>query len=88
VPKPCPEVIDSLADLDALLIRGQSRQAIEKVLDALPKRDRDLLRAAFFEELTRSELSKRFGVNRDYLRVLLHRALGNFRRLYPPGNTM
>ena len=52
------------------------------MLDELPEKDRDLLRMFFLEERDKTELCKRFGVNEDYLRVLLHRAKSRFRSMY------
>jgi RNA polymerase sigma-70 factor, ECF subfamily len=46
------------------------------------QRDRELLRAIFLEEGDKDEVCRRFGVDRDYLRVRLHRAKERFRLLY------
>ena len=43
------------------------------------ERDRDLLRAIFLEEKEKDEICREFGVDREYLRVLLHRAKERFR---------
>jgi RNA polymerase sigma-70 factor (ECF subfamily) len=43
------------------------------------ERDRDLLRAIFLEEKEKEEICREFGVDREYLRVLLHRAKERFR---------
>jgi RNA polymerase sigma-70 factor (ECF subfamily) len=58
----------------------------------LPERDRRLLREVFLEERDKDEVCRDFGVDRDYLRVLLHRAKQSFKSLYlknvasrPPG---
>jgi RNA polymerase sigma-70 factor, ECF subfamily len=48
----------------------------------LSEKDRRLLRAIFFEEKDKAEICHEFGVDRDYLRVLLHRAKQSFRTLY------
>ena len=40
------------------------------------------MRALFFEEKDKDEICKDFGVDRDYLRVLLHRAKQSFRAFY------
>jgi len=42
-------------------------------------RDRDLLHAIFLEEKGKDEICRDFGVDREYLRVLLHRAKERFR---------
>jgi len=48
----------------------------------LPQRDRKILYARFFEERDSDEVCELFNVDRDYLRVLLHRAILKFGELY------
>ncbi len=69
-------------DLDAMLVTEQSRRQVREVLTQLAPRDRSLLRAIFFEEKPKDDICREFGVDREYLRVLLHRAKQQFRRLY------
>ena len=76
------EPADETINLDGPLITQQRRRQVEAVLDELPEKDRDLLRMFFLEERDKTELCKRFGVNEDYLRVLLHRAKSRFRSMY------
>jgi RNA polymerase sigma-70 factor (ECF subfamily) len=40
------------------------------------------LKAVFFDERDRDEVCREFGVDRDYLRVLLHRAKQEFKAEY------
>jgi RNA polymerase sigma-70 factor (ECF subfamily) len=42
-------------------------------------RDRSLLKAVFLDERDRDEVCHEFGVEREYLRVLLHRAKQEFK---------
>ena len=79
---PDPAVTDSEPDPQAQLITRERSEIVRKVIDELPPRDRDLLRALFLEEQEKSEVAARFGVEPDYLRVLLHRAKARFRTLY------
>ena len=53
-----------------------------KVLDRLPEKDRRLLHDVFLEEKSKDEICREFGVDRDYLRVLLHRAKQSFKAYY------
>ena len=55
---------------------------VRRVLDGLAERDRSLLRAVFLEERDKDEVCTELGVDRDYLRVLLHRAKASFRTSY------
>ena len=73
---------DHAVDLEGLLVTKQSKKRVRQVIDELPKKDRDLLRAFFLEEKEKDEVCRLFGVDRDYFRVLLHRAKDKFKVLY------
>jgi RNA polymerase sigma-70 factor, ECF subfamily len=79
-------------DLLGALAAKQLSEKIREILDEMPERDRRLLREVFLEERDKDEVCRGFGVDRDYLRVLLHRAKQSFKSLYlknmaarPPG---
>jgi RNA polymerase sigma-70 factor (ECF subfamily) len=76
------EIPDKLLDLEGMLVTKQSSARVRQVLDGMPQKDRDLLRAIFLEEKEKDDVCREFGVDRDYLRVLLHRAKDKFRALY------
>jgi RNA polymerase sigma-70 factor, ECF subfamily len=71
---------DKTIDLDGRLVSWQTQKAVEKVLAELPVKDQKLLRAVFLEERDKDDVCRELGVDRDYLRVLLHRAKAEFRR--------
>ena len=73
---------DKTIDLDGMLMTKQTREQVRQILARLPEKDRQLLRAIFLEERDKNEVCRELGVNRDYLRVLLHRAKQNFRAFY------
>ncbi len=73
---------DTSIDLDGMLVAKQTREQVNQALSMLSEKDRRLLRAIFFEEKNKDEICNDFGVDRDYLRVLLHRAKQSFRTLY------
>jgi RNA polymerase sigma-70 factor (ECF subfamily) len=73
---------DTSIDLDGMLVAKQTREQVRHTLSMLSEKDRRLLRALFFEEKDKDEVCNEFGVDRDYLRVLLHRAKQSFRTLY------
>lgn len=60
----------------------QMAQHVREILLGLPERDRALLNAVFLEEQDREEICRKFGVDREYLRVLLHRAKQEFKVEY------
>ncbi len=71
-----------MLDLEGLLVTRESQEHIRRILGDLPQRDQQLLRAVFLEEKDKDEVCRSFGVDRGYLRVLLHRAKDKFRLLY------
>jgi RNA polymerase sigma-70 factor, ECF subfamily len=74
-PDPSPSALDQLLSRD---VQAQVRE----VLDGLSERDRRLIREVLLEERSKDEACREFGVDRDYLRVLLHRAKQSFRERY------
>lgn len=84
-PAPAVDVLGAIAS-------KQIAQKIREILEEMPERDRRLLREVFLEERDKDAVCRDFGVDRDYLRVLLHRAKQTFKSLYlknisarPPG---
>jgi RNA polymerase sigma-70 factor (ECF subfamily) len=69
-------------DVVSDLINSQERERVRKVVSGLPKKDADILRALFLEELPKDDVCRKFGVDRGYLRVLLHRAKEKFREAW------
>jgi RNA polymerase sigma-70 factor, ECF subfamily len=84
---PAPHV-----DILGAIAARQMEEKVREILEDLPEKDRRLLREVFLEERDKDEVCRDFGVDRDYLRVLLHRAKQSFKTLYlkniaarPPG---
>jgi RNA polymerase sigma-70 factor (ECF subfamily) len=75
------EVPDPQADLEERMLREERVQMVREVLDKLSERDRNILRAVL-EERDKDEICGEFGVERGYLRVLLHRAKKSFKTNY------
>jgi RNA polymerase sigma-70 factor, ECF subfamily len=63
----------------------QTVQIVRNVLDELTERDRRVLRELFLEERDKDDVCRDFGVDRDYLRVLVHRAKQAFKSQYLKG---
>jgi RNA polymerase sigma-70 factor, ECF subfamily len=76
-----PDVADS-ADVEVTYESARNAARVRRVLESLPERDAQVLRAVFLEEADKDEVCQRFGVDRQYLRVLLHRAKKAFRTQY------
>jgi RNA polymerase sigma-70 factor (ECF subfamily) len=75
-------LVDTKPNALSMVISDDTRDLVWRVLDGLKERDRSLLRAVFLEERDKDVVCKEFGVDRDYLRVLLHRAKSSFRVVY------
>ena len=60
----------------------RNRARVRRVLATLPERDAQILKAVFLEEGDKEEICRRYDIDRDYLRVLLHRAKDKFRHEY------
>jgi len=76
------EKTDRVLDVESSVATQEMCQHIRRILQSLPRRDRQLLRAIFFEEKDKDEICRLFHVDRGYLRVLLHRAKDKFRAVY------
>lgn len=76
------DVADDQLSLEELMQQEENSRLIREILATLPERDRRILQARFFEERDNDDVCRQFGVDRDYLRVLLHRALNRFGELY------
>jgi RNA polymerase sigma-70 factor, ECF subfamily len=75
-------VPDPSLDVVAILTHKEMEQRVRQVLHELSERDRRLLREIFLEERDKDAVCQDFGVDRDYLRVLLHRAKQAFKAVY------
>lgn len=69
-------------DLVAALATKETEKKVREILEKIPERDRRLLREIFIDERDKDEVCRDFGVDREYLRVLLHRAKRAFKSSY------
>lgn len=76
------ELPDKIVDLEKSLISEETKQKVREILGEMKPRDRELLRALFLEDRGKDEVCREFGVDRQYLRVLLHRAMQRFRSCF------
>ena len=79
MPEATPEVIDEGPSPETILSARQRESQVWTILESLPEKDRELLRQVFLEERDKDEVCRTFQVDREYLRVLLHRAKAKFR---------
>ena len=79
------ELRDESAGAESTLTAAEEQTHVREVMAALPGKERDLLKWLFFDELDKDEICRRLDVDRNYLRVLLHRAKLRFRAEYVGG---
>ena len=77
-----PEPAATGSDVLDIISVGQIKEKVRSILLRLPERDRSLLKAVFLDERDRDDVCRQFGVDREYLRVLLHRAKQEFKIEY------
>ena len=65
--------------MDDVLLAAEDRDKVREALADLPPRDQELLRWLFFEERDKDEICRLMNVDRNHLRVLVHRAKIRFR---------
>jgi RNA polymerase sigma-70 factor, ECF subfamily len=74
------DVPDNGADLEARMITDEETQSVRATMDRLSERERAVLRGILLER-DKDEMCRELDVDRGYLRVLTHRAMGTFREL-------
>jgi RNA polymerase sigma-70 factor (ECF subfamily) len=68
------------------LMAAEQRDKVRQALASLPEKEREILRWLFFEERDKDEVCRMLNVDRNYLRVLVHRAKGRFREVFQAGD--
>ena len=81
------EPVESRATAESVLLLEADQSRVRQALRALPEKDRLLLTWLFFEERDKDDICRTLGVEREYLRVLLHRAKARFRQAYGTAQT-
>lgn len=75
-----PEPFDPGPDPEAQMVSSERREGVRKLLERLPGKDQELLQR-LLEGQDRDAVCKALRVDRDYLRVLLHRAIKQYKVL-------
>jgi RNA polymerase sigma-70 factor (ECF subfamily) len=78
-PGELPDMADDHANSEQAMASLEERNLVRSVLAGLPARNRQLLTAVFLEERSNEDICREFGVDQNYLRVLLFRARAQFR---------
>ncbi len=75
-------LLDKRSDALSEIITSETRSAVHEVLETLGDRERRVLRSVFVEERDKDEVCRELGIDRNYMRVLVHRAKQAFREKY------
>lgn len=70
---------DAAEDAESAMTIDQDRARVRDVMKSLPAKEKQLLHWLFFEDCDKDEVCRRLNVDRNYLRVLLHRAKLRFK---------
>jgi RNA polymerase sigma-70 factor (ECF subfamily) len=82
IPEDAHDFPDKRVNTEGRLVTRERKELVGALLAELNEKDRGILRAVFLEEGDKTEICERFGVDRDYLRVLVHRAKIRFREAF------
>lgn len=69
------------ASAETELLSSETRARVRRTLTRLPEKEQMLLRWLFFDERDKDDICRELNIDRNYLRVLLHRAKNRFREL-------
>jgi RNA polymerase sigma-70 factor, ECF subfamily len=73
------EPVDRSYSVESELITEERTRLVRNILSELSEGDRKLLRGIFLDERDKNELCQELKIDRNYLRVRVHRALTRFR---------
>lgn len=63
-------------------VDSAEREALKMALERLDPREREIIRYAFYDDLSRDEISVKMGIMPDRVRLVKSRALKSFREFY------
>ncbi len=79
IPENAIETADEGPSAESEFITEERKMLVKQILTQLSEGDREILRRLFLEERDKDEICREFHIDRDYLRVRVHRALARFR---------
>jgi RNA polymerase sigma-B factor len=75
---------DMLGSVDEAFAQAERRALLREGLDALPAREREILRLRFFSGLTQREIADRVGISQMHVSRLIRRSLDDMRDTLEP----
>jgi RNA polymerase sigma-70 factor, ECF subfamily len=76
------DFIDSAPSAFRVAESQDTERLVRQILGELTERDRRLLQSVLLEERDKDEICAEFGITREYLRVMVHRAKQSFKSFY------
>lgn len=73
---------ERMPSAETTIVSDEERARVREALASLPAKERDLLNSLFFEEQEKDALCRELNIDRNYLRVRLHRAKAHFRERF------
>ena len=70
---------DRTVDAETAVTVDEDRAHVRAIMESLPEKERQLLHWLFFDECDKDEVCRRLNIDRNYLRVLVHRAKQRFK---------
>ena len=81
LPERFPDPATGAPDPERQFVTKERKEQVRRLLGELPEKDRRLLKRVFLDEEDKDAVCREFQVDRNYLRVLLHRARTRFRAI-------
>lgn len=75
------DIPDAATDLEAHMLADERKRRVYAVMNQLSARDRAVLQAILLDR-DKDEVCRELAVDRGYLRVLTHRAMGSFKEMF------
>ena len=79
------EVPDERASMETTLASDEEREQVRRVIAQLPPKDRNILTWLFLEDRDKDEICRELNVDRNYLRLLVHRVKARFKASFVAG---
>ena len=81
VPENASEPVERALDAERSYITEERKQLLRREMENLSKSDRTIIQKVFILEEDKDAICAELKIDRNYLRVQVHRALGRFRKL-------
>jgi RNA polymerase sigma-70 factor (ECF subfamily) len=72
---------DNRPTIETSLVTAQHKEVVESVLSEMSRKDEQVLRMVVLEERNKEEVCADLKINREHLRVIVHRAKARFKEL-------